>query len=51
MCVCVCERERVAQPCPTTPGSVAREAASVHGILQARILEWVGHFLLQEEKG
>ena len=38
---CVCS---VAQSCPTlcdSPGS------SVHGILQARVLEWVANFLLQ----
>ena len=34
MCVCVCVL--VAQLCPTRPPGI-----SVHGILQARILEWI----------
>ena len=38
-----CPGSLVAKSCLTlvTPGTVARQAFSVHGILQARILEWV----------
>ena len=36
----------VAQPCPTLWDPVSC-SSSVHGILQARILEWGSHFLLQ----
>ena len=50
VCVCVCESLSPVRLF-ATPGSVTRQASPVHGILQARILEWVGHFLLQEEKG
>ena len=49
VCVCVCERERerererVAQSCLTlcNPMDYSPRGSSVHGILQARILEWV----------
>ena len=45
VCVCVCERERerVAQSCLTlcNPMDYSPGGSSVHGILQARILEWV----------
>ena len=39
-CVCVCE---VAQSCPTLcdPVDCSPPGSSVHGILQARILEWI----------
>ena len=40
MCVCVCS---VTQLCPTVcdPMDGSPSGSSVHGILQARILEWV----------
>ena len=40
LCVCVCE---VAQLCPTLckPVDCSPPGSSIHGILQARILEWV----------
>ena len=45
VCVCVCERERerVTQSCLTlcNPMDCSPPGSSVHGILQARILEWV----------
>ena len=46
VCVCVCVRASVcmhAQSCPTlcNPMNYSPPASSVHGILQARILEWV----------
>ena len=39
----------VAQLCPALCGGMdcSLPGSSVHGILQARILEWVSHFLLQ----
>ena len=39
----------VAQSCPTlcNPEDCSPPGSSVHGILQARILEWVAYFLLQ----
>ena len=39
----------VAQSCPTLchPMDYSPPGSSVRGIFQARILEWVGHFLLQ----
>ena len=40
VCVCVCEslsRIRLS----VTPRTVARQAPLVHGILQAKIMEWV----------
>ena len=40
MCVCVCVRRSVVSY-SAMPGS------SVHGILQARVLEWVAIFFLQ----
>ena len=41
VCVCVC-----AQPCPTlwNPMDCSLPGSSVHGILQARLLEWVPIF-------
>ena len=46
MWMCACS---VAQSCPALCDSVDCNppGSSVHGILQARILEWVGYFLLQ----
>ena len=43
MCVCVCVCTLVAQLCPTLcdPMDCSPPGSSVHGILQARILEWV----------
>ena len=45
-CVCVCS---VSRSCPTLcrPVDCSLPGSSVCGIFQARILEWVGHFLLQ----
>ena len=42
VCVCVCVRTRT-QSCPTLcdPIDDSPPGSSVHGILQARILEWV----------
>ena len=42
ICICVCVR-LVAQSCPTLcdPMDCSLPGSSVHGILQARILEWV----------
>ena len=47
MCVCVC----VAQSCPTlcNPMDYSLPGSSVHGILQARILEWVAISFSSEE--
>ena len=43
VCVCVRERERVAQSCLPlcNPNDCSLPGSSVHGTLQARILEWV----------
>ena len=46
MCVCVCMKEKeseVTQLCPTLcdPMDCSLPGSSVHGILQARVLEWV----------
>ena len=43
VCVCVCVCVSVAQSCPTLcdPMNCSPPVSSVHGILQARILEWV----------
>ena len=43
MCVCVCVKMKVAQLCPTLcdPVDCSLPGFSVHGILQARILERV----------
>ena len=49
-CVCVCAHTRlVAQLCLMIcdPIDCNPPVSSVHGIFQARILEWVCHFLLQ----
>ena len=44
-CVCVCVCVLVAQLCPTLcdPMDCNPPGSSVHGILQARILEWVAY--------
>ena len=43
VCVCVCVRERVIQLCLCfcNPMDCCLPGSSVHGIFQARILEWV----------
>ena len=42
MCVCVCVRYLLSRvQLFVTPWAVALRGSSVHGILQARILEWV----------
>ena len=43
VCVCVCVCVLVAQSCPTLcdPIDCSPPGSSVHGILQARILEWI----------
>ena len=43
VCECVCVWERVTQLCPTfcDPMNCSPPGSSVHGILEARILEWV----------
>ena len=43
MCVCVCVCERVTQSCPTLsdPVDCNPSGSSVHGVIQARIPEWV----------
>ena len=45
MCVCTCALVHI-QSCPTlcNPMDCILPASSVHGILQARILEWVAIF-------
>ena len=50
VCVCVCVCVLAAQSCPTLCDSVdcGPQGSPVHGILQARKLEWVCHALLQE---
>ena len=42
VCVCVCARVLVSQSCLTLsdPMDYSLPGSSVHGILQARILEW-----------
>ena len=42
-CVCLCMRAKSLQSCPTlcNPTDRSPPGSSVHGILQARILEWV----------
>ena len=47
MCVCVCVCVLDTQSCPTLcdPMDCSPLGSSVHGILQARILEWI-HSLL-----
>ena len=44
-----CTSAKSIQSCPTLcdPIDCSPPGSSVHGILQARILEWVAHFLLQ----
>ena len=39
--VCVCVKSLQSCPTPCEPMTVARQVPQVHGILQARILEWV----------
>ena len=43
LCVCVCACVLIAQLCPTLcdPMDCSPRGFSVHGILQARVLEWV----------
>ena len=43
VCVCVCVYTKSLQSCPTLcdPMDCSPPSSSVHGILQARILEWV----------
>ena len=44
MCECECERENeVVQSCPTlcNPMDCSLPGSSIHGISQARVLEWV----------
>ena len=43
VCVCVCVCVRVVQSCPTLcdPMKCSLPGSSVHGILQAKVLEWV----------
>ena len=43
VCVCVCARVKLLLSCPTlcNPMDCNSPGSSVHGILQARILEWV----------
>ena len=43
VCVCVCVRANSLQLCPTlcNPMDCSPPGSSVHGILQAKILEWV----------
>ena len=42
-CVCLCVRAKLLQSCPTlcNPMDCSLPGSSVHGILQARIVEWV----------
>ena len=48
VCVCVCMRAMSLQSCPTLCDPMDRKtASSVHGIFQARMLEWVSQSLLQ----
>ena len=46
---CSVQFSSVAQSCPTLcdPLNCSMPGSAVHGILQARILEWGSHFLLQ----
>ena len=46
VCVCVCAQSVLSEP--LQPMDCSPPGASVHGILQTRILEWVGRLLLQE---
>ena len=43
LCVCVCVYAKLLQSCPTLcdPMDCSLPGSSIHGILQARILEWV----------
>ena len=43
MCLCVCVCVRVTQSCPTLsdPVDCSPSGSSVHGVIQARIPEWV----------
>ena len=42
-CICICVHAKLLQSCPTLcdPRDCSLPDSSVHGILQARILEWV----------
>ena len=53
VCVCVCVCVLVAQSCLTLcdPMDCSPSSSSAHGIIQARILEPVCHFLLQHPHG
>ena len=44
------EKSEITQSCPTLcdPTDCSLPGSSIHGIFQARILEWVAIFLLQE---
>ena len=48
-CVCVCMSAKLLQPCLTfcDPMDCSPTGSSVHGVLQARVLEWGAIFLLQ----
>ena len=48
-----CMHAKTLQSCPTlcNPMDCSPPGSSVHGILQARILEWGCHFLLRETQG
>ena len=50
VCVCVCVCVLVAQSYPTLcdPMDCSPPGSFVHGILQARILEWVSIYLLEK---
>ena len=45
--MCTCVRLPICVQLFMTPWMVAQKAPLVHGIFQARILEWVAIFLLQ----
>ena len=47
VCVCVCESKSVMYNSLRLHGLYSLPSSSVHGILQARILVWVAHSLLQ----
>ena len=41
VCACMCARSLQSCPTPCGPMDDSLQASSVHGILQARVLEWV----------
>ena len=47
--LCACMRAKLLQSCPTLHSAMDHRSPgpSVHGILKARILEWISHELLQ----